>query len=122
MKQQRLNWPTVLIVQGLVIAAFVAAFFLSPLESRTRIEQQYSAVDPAGALNFRRREPLVVRPLYDRPDIVSDEELAAVLRQVRPRFSRDELRPNHVEHALRTWGVDAEFADPEVLSGADMMA
>ncbi|MDA1166467.1 MAG: hypothetical protein O3B13_25505, partial [Planctomycetota bacterium] len=65
-------------------------------------------------------EPLVITPLYDEPGIVSDEELAAVLKQLQPRFPPDNLRPNHVEHALRTWHVDAEFQDPSVMSGPDM--
>ncbi len=44
----------------------------------------------------------------------------AVLAQVRPRFDRARLRANYVEHALRAWGIDAEFGDPEVMSGAAM--
>jgi hypothetical protein len=68
-----------------------------------------------------RNEPLRVRPLYNRPDLVSDEDLAAVLRQIQPRFNPQRMKPNHVEHALRTWGIDAEFQDPEVLSGQDLL-
>jgi hypothetical protein len=122
MKRQRLNWTTIVGVQAVVIAAFVAAFLLATPETRARIDEDYSRVDPAARLVIPRREPLVVTPLYDRPDFVSDEDLAAVLRQVRPVFPRKELRPNYIEHALRTWGVDAEFADPKALSGAEMTA
>lgn len=66
-----------------------------------------------------RREPLRIEPLYDDPEVVNDEELTAVLRQVRPRFDAP-LKPNHVEHALRTWGIDATFSDPDVMSGVAM--
>lgn len=120
MKQQRPKLTTFLIVQAIVIAAFVAGFFLSPPESRARIEEEISHVDPAAELEIPRREPLEVTPRYDRPDFVSDEQLAAVLRQIRPVFSREHLRPNNVEHALRAWGVNAKFADPRALSGAEM--
>ena len=120
MKRKRLSLVTILTVQAVVLVAFAAAFFLAPPQTRGRIEQRISNVDSVSELQIPRREPLVVAPLYDRPDIVSDEELAAVLRQVRPVFSREEMRPNHIEHALRTWGVDAEFADPDAVSGAEM--
>jgi len=64
--------------------------------------------------------PLRVEPLYDDPAVVTDAELAAVLRQVLPKFPREQLKPNFVEHALRIWGVDAQFHDAEALSGAEM--
>jgi hypothetical protein len=35
-------------------------------------------------------------------------------------FSAKELSPNHVEHALRAWGVDAAFQDPKAMSGEQM--
>jgi hypothetical protein len=68
-----------------------------------------------------RNEPLRVQTFYDRPDIVSDEDLAAVLKQIQPPFDRKEMSPNHVEHALRTWGVDAIFQDPDIISGQEML-
>lgn len=67
-----------------------------------------------------REQPLVISPLYDDPNVVSDEDLAAVLKIVQPRFAPAKLKPNYIEHALRTWHVDAEFQDPEVLDGKDM--
>lgn len=72
------------------------------------------------ALPPLRNEPLTVRPLYDRPDFVSDEDLLDVLHQLRPRLRGDEPKINHVDHALRFWGVDAVFSDPECLSGEEM--
>jgi hypothetical protein len=53
-------------------------------------------------------------------EVHSDEELAAVLKQIRPKFSPTALKPNFIEHALRTWGVGATFADPAVMSGLEM--
>ena len=61
-----------------------------------------------------------VESLYDDAEVVSDEELAAVLKKILPRFSRDHLRPNLVEHALRTWGCDIEFMNPDIISGPKM--
>jgi hypothetical protein len=31
------------------------------------------------------------------------------------------MKPNHIEHALRTWGHTATFRDPEVRSGVEMV-
>ena len=67
-----------------------------------------------------REKPLSVGPLYDDPEVVSDEELAGVLDRVVPRFQPKHLKPNFVEHALRTWGVDAVFRDPAAMSGKEM--
>ena len=67
-----------------------------------------------------RTEPVRLAPLYNEPTLVSDDELGKVLAQVRPRFEQTKLRPNFVEHALRAWGVDAEFGDKRVMSGRAM--
>jgi hypothetical protein len=75
---------------------------------------------PAGAVKIERSSPLRVEPLYDDPQLVTDEELAAVLRQVLPKFGADKLKPNFVEHALRIWGADARFYDEGAMSGAQM--
>jgi hypothetical protein len=65
-------------------------------------------------------EPLEVKPLYDRPSVVSDEQLATVLELLQPRLRGQSPKINHVDHALRFWGVEAEFDDPECLSGIEM--
>lgn len=67
-----------------------------------------------------RAEALVIPPLYDRPEVVSDEQLGDVLWKLRPRLAGPEPKINHVDHALRFWGAEAEFSDPECLSGAQM--
>ena len=77
------------------------------------------------AISIPRQTPLIIEPLYDDPAVVSDEELAAVLAKVQPRFWSKEdperpmpgLKPNYVEHALRTWWIKAKFQDPQVMSG-----
>jgi hypothetical protein len=66
-----------------------------------------------------RSEPLTVGPLYDCPEIVSDAELQRVLQKLQPSVGA-QPRVNHVEHALRMWGTDAEFDDEAYLSGAAM--
>lgn len=69
---------------------------------------------------IEREEPLRIKPLYNDPQVVNDQELAAVLRQVQPRFALKHLKPNFVEHALRIWGVDATFRDKGVMSGVQL--
>lgn len=67
-----------------------------------------------------RLNPLKVVPLYDRPKIVSDEDLVQVLYKLRPQFRGKEPRINHVDHALRFWGIESVFEDPKCLSGVEM--
>lgn len=59
-------------------------------------------------------------PLYDDSEVVSDEELAMVLQKIIPRFSRSHLRPNLIEHAMRTWGSRIEFQNEDAISGPFM--
>jgi hypothetical protein len=106
------------IVQVIVLAAFAGSWFaagtgaaaLGPVAPSPRQE----------VVHIERDLPLRVSSLYDDPQLISDEELAGVLKQVQPRFSSPKLKPNFVEHALRIWGVDATFQDPKVLSGAQL--
>jgi hypothetical protein len=67
-----------------------------------------------------RLNPLQVAPLYDRPQIVSDEDLARVLYRLRPQFRGNSPQINYVDHALRFWGIEATFDDPKSLSGIEM--
>jgi hypothetical protein len=121
MKKQRSSKLTgFLVVQLVTGAAFAAAWTtLAPAQAE-RFTEIVSGEVKFSPPKIERNEPLVITPLYDDPGVVSDEELAAVLIQVQPRFSPDNLRPNHVEHALRTWHVDAEFQNPKIMSGTDM--
>lgn len=72
------------------------------------------------ALPIPRNQPLRVEPLYDDPRVISDEQLAEVLTRVKPRFRIEKPKINYVDHALRLWGIDAHFDDPDCLSGEEM--
>jgi hypothetical protein len=67
-----------------------------------------------------RNVPLTVSPLYDRPRVVSDEQLQMALHKLRPRLRGEKPKINHIDHALRFWGLDATFDDPECLAGMEM--
>lgn len=67
-----------------------------------------------------REEPLRIRPLYNCPDVVSDEQLRKALLKMRPRLSGPQTLLADVDHALRFWGPDAKFDDPQFVSGADL--
>ncbi|MBI1312242.1 hypothetical protein GC176_13215 [bacterium] len=108
------------LVQLVTVGAFAAAWTTLTPDQNDQILEVVTGKPHFRPVKIERSEPLAVTPLYDDPEVVSDDELAAVLKQVQPRFSADHLKPNHVEHALRTWHVDAEFQDPAVMSGVEM--
>ncbi len=120
MAARRPSLLVILCVQCLTVGAFAAAWAVSRPETQGLVKKEMWQKDVYQHVKVPRETPLVITPLYDRPDLISDEDLAAVLKQVQPRFPRQSLKPNHVEHALRTWGVGAEFQDPAVLSGKEL--
>lgn len=69
-----------------------------------------------------RSEPLPISPRYNLPEVVSDEQLEAVLHKLRPRLRQSQPKISVLDHALRCWGPDAEFSDPECLSGLEMQS
>ncbi len=71
------------------------------------------------AMASLHNEPLIVPPLYDLPLVVSDEQLRDVLTKLQPRLG-DNPPVASVDHALRFWGIDATFEDPEAWSGEKM--
>lgn len=77
-------------------------------------------IDAERALPELRNEPLRVAPRCDEPAVVSDEQLHRVLVKLEPRLRGPHPKINHVDHALRFWGVEAEFDDPQCLSGREM--
>lgn len=109
-----------LAVQVVVVGAFAATW----VTKAKALSREFRALKQNGSeytrLPVTRNEPIEIYSLYNRPDLISDEELADVLRQIQPRFAVKEMKPNFVEHALRTWGVHATFRDPGVRSGAEM--
>jgi hypothetical protein len=104
-------------VQAIVAAAFVMALLVAGPVVRGEIGRELTRRPFTDVVPIARETPLVIEPLYDDPEVVSDDELAAVLAKVQPRFPKAQLKPNFVEHALRTWGLHAEFQDPAVMSG-----
>ena len=65
-------------------------------------------------------QPRVFTPRYNRPEVVDDEQLLRVLTKLRPRLRGKNPPINHVEHALRFWGIEAQFADSEIASGEEL--
>jgi len=125
MKSGHVSTTTIFGVQAVVVAAFAASYALGSSETRRYVLNEATGSSIAPRIAIPRETPLIIEPLYDDPEVVSDEELAAVLAKVQPRFwSKDDptrpmagLKPNYVEHALRTWWIKAKFQDPQVMSG-----
>src|SRR5262245_15275503 len=117
MKTPRIAKEQFLIVQLIAVVAVVASLAAGSVDSRQELLSEVGGARFAPVVNVPRETPLVIEPLYDDPEVVSDEQLAAVLAKVQPRFAREKLKPNFVEHALRTWWLKAKFADPKVMSG-----
>jgi hypothetical protein len=113
-------WKTFVAIQILVGMAFGVAYGVSAPGTRGLIERELLGREPLTPVAVPRSAPLVIEPLYDRPDLVSDAELASVLERVAPRFQPKRTKPNFVEHAVRIWGVGAEFDDPQAMSGRDL--
>jgi len=103
------TFPLFAIIQlGLVAAAFAYG------------SQRYTALEESRLPPEPQNEPWQVTPLHDRPDLLSDADLNAALARLTPRFRAAQPQINHVDHALRFWGADSEFADPDTLSGVEM--
>ena len=113
--------PVLITVQVAVVIAFGVGFARNSTDAVSHFEQLRKGRIDYPPLPIPRTEPLRITPFYDDHDLISDEDLAAVLRQVQPRFPAQKIKPNYVEHALRIWGIDAEFRDPKVMSGRKML-
>ena len=64
--------------------------------------------------------PPIIEPRYNVPQIVSDEQLQSTLHKLRPRLRHHNPQVNHLDHALRFWGLEAKFNDPQCYSGAEL--
>ena len=64
--------------------------------------------------------PLTIRPQYDYPLVVSDEQLRYSLLKLRPKNHGPKTKINHIDHALRFWTPKAKFKDPAYFSGEEM--
>lgn len=65
-------------------------------------------------------EPLTIRPLFDYPLVVSDEQLRMSLLKLRPKKHGAKTKINHIDHALRFWTQHAKFKDPAYFSGEEL--
>lgn len=123
MTRDRCN-PKVLFlcIQVFVAGAFAIAYALMPLASGLNWGKMTGDFSDHKQIGAGRQYPLSVSPLHDDQQLISDDELTAVLKKLLPRFPSKALRPNLVEHALRIWGGDAQFRqDFNAMSGADMV-
>lgn len=111
------SWLTVQLVFG---GAFASSWFLIPAEQQREVIARMTHRPVALDVDLNDATCAIVEPLYDDAEVVSDEALASVLKRIVPRFSQSHLRPNLVEHALRTWGSEIEFRNPDAISGPQM--
>lgn len=111
------TWFSVQLAFG---GAFAASWFLLPGTQRQDVIAHVMHKPYHLDVTLQSEKATVVASLYNDAEVVSDEELAAVLKKILPRLSRDYLRPNLVEHALRTWGSEIEFTNPDIISGPQM--
>jgi hypothetical protein len=82
---------------------------------------RYQAIEEERFKPVPTTEALRVLPQHNRPEVVSDAELIAILNKLRPRFRGPQPRINHVDHALRFWGVEARFpGDEDSTSGVEL--
>lgn len=65
-------------------------------------------------------EPVRISPRHHDSHLISATDLARVLDQLKPRLATGRPSINHVDHALRFWGIEATFDDPECLSGVEL--
>lgn len=78
------------------------------------------------AANLRPRiprfndQPRVVRPEYNYPFVVSDDQLQQVLVKIKPRFLTVPTKVNFVDHGIRLWGSKIKFYD-DSLDGPEML-
>ena len=104
------GWIGFLVLQIVLVSAGIAA-------TTRRLDQMAEEKELPPARDI----PLTVRPLYNDPRVVTDEQLDGVLFKLRPRLkSKDLKKINHIDHALRFWGIEAKFDDGESLSGEEM--
>lgn len=118
--RNQISIVTVCGVQLLVAAAFAAGWFLLPPGDRHRIQAELTATRPLADAEITNTVPVAPKPLYNDPEVISDEDLALVLHAILPRFGQQKLKPNFVEHALRAWGSEIEFTNDELISGPGM--
>ena len=81
---------------------------------------RHQQLEEARAFPASQTKPPIIAPRFNVPEIVSDEQLQRVLHKLRPRLRHHNPQVNHLDHALRFWGVEAQFNDPECYSGQEL--
>lgn len=120
MRRHRLSLLVILSVQLLVVGAAALAYVQLSDQAEVQFRETVLGQEIYPEVPVPRERPLTIAPLYDDPSVVSFEDLARVLKKIRPKFPEKGRKPNFVEHALRAWGVTATFTDPAVMSGEQM--
>ncbi len=103
------RWKIVVFLQCLVLVVIVGA----PVVRSQQMDNKRRLPDV-------RNNPIEILPEYDDPQVVADEQLVKLLSRLSPKFANPRPKINHVDHALRFWGIDAEFESTECLSGRQM--
>ena len=111
------TWLTVQLAFG---GAFAASWLCIPGDQQAEVVARMTYRPVALDVHLADTDSAVVNSLYNDSEVVTDDELGAVLKKIVPRFSRSHLRPNLVEHALRTWGSKIVFNNPDAISGPQM--
>ncbi len=111
---------TVWSIQALCLIVALASWRFGLASPAAKRPAEYLPIPYRPVREIPRTTPLVISPLYDDVEVVGDDDLAAVLAKIRPVFPPERLKPNYVEHALRTWSIHAKFADPRALSGEEL--
>lgn len=75
----------------------------------------------ARTLPALRAAPLEVAPRYDRPELVSNEDLRVVLDRLELPAALARANVGHLDHALRLWGAQGRVRSAESLSGPQML-
>src|SRR5262245_17204564 len=76
-------------------------------------------IRPEGpAIVLPRNEPVTISPRFADPRVITDEQLLAVLQRVRP--PADSVNTNNFVHALRLWGINADFRDERIPTGKQL--
>lgn len=69
-----------------------------------------------------QREPRPIVARHHDPSLIARERLRRILARLQPRFAGRRPKINHIDHALRMWGAEATFDEPDCLSGAELRA
>lgn len=106
-RSQRTFFITVLQALGLLISVCYGGYRYSQIQSLSRLP------DPA-------IEPVRIVPRHQDSRLITDDDLLRTLQKLTPKLAGANPSINHVDHALRFWGIAATFDDPECLSGVQM--